>query len=96
MSALRKQAHVIHRKRLVVKMKIFSRLFLLHVYFLCLLKTKIAEAIANQYMSGKTSYITLKCDINAITGLRYVFGPVYIKVGSKGVFLSWTCLFKLN
>ena len=31
-------------------------------------------------MSGRTSYVTLKCAKHAITVLRYMFGSVYLHV----------------
>ena len=35
-------------------------------------------AIADQHMSGRLSYITLRCEKHVITVLRYMFGSVYI------------------
>ena len=50
------------------------------------LKTKIfvpkmqihSLAIADQYMSGIPSCITIKCETHALTVLRYKFGSVYV------------------
>ena len=44
--------------------------------------------IAGHHMSGRPSYVTLKCEKHAITVLRYMFGSVYnndVKGDQNGV-----------
>ena len=38
-------------------------------------------------MSGRPSNVTLKCEKNGITALRYVFGTVYAKLRKCEIFV---------
>ena len=55
--------------------------------------------IASHHMSGRPSYVTLKCEKHAITMLRYMFGSVYYVQLSKSMIrqrFGLFCIYCIN